>query len=637
MNSGFRKLALLILVGVLACGYALAQDTDGLIETYNNALANLDAVLTAGAEQGAEAFELLSRSSNQLLSLSLDTASESLTASLEQVLERARIAVQNQSQTDLVVQTAVLRGGFQRIVYDSALGAAVQGNLELAQARLAQLGADLNLPEATLAAVAAASVADEMRFAMEAGIADVVAQGLQVATSLAETDTAQAYQVLAASYGTFLLVQDSPRARSDMNESFIAAANALVAEENEAVVAELAELGNDFVLLENAALAGQPQVPQRPGVEGPPEAAPSGESGDPAVLPSSAGTDATPVETQPVETQPVETPVEAVPAASAVDTGEGAAVEGTATDLTLEELEVLLAEQQRAEAIELLRAEIAGYGVAADVADDLASRLYQNGFSELAEVVAGLYATSAKAAVAIEVGDEARTKGLVGDLALSYRDHLAPVLRVLDPSLHSQTEQLIGNVLDSLALRLQDVVVLVGQVAALDDALDRMPLSAAHDAIVTTALVWSGLVRLVFVIVFGLLAFVPLYLLNLAFGGGNRNWQLVGVALFLLLLPIIYEALAFIGNVVADLSGNEIFNVVASYSIFQNTIAQVVWALVTAAAILFAIAGLYGICVQFGLLGRKRGSSSTGDTRETNVRLSATEPADSLVDWDEEF
>ena len=37
---------------------------------------------------------------------------------------------------------------------------------------------------------------------------------------------------------------------------------------------------------------------------------------------------------------------------------------------------------------------------------------------------------------------------------------------------------------------------------------------------------------------------------------------------------------------------------------FQSSIGQVVWALLIVLAIVFAILGLYGICLQFGLLGR---------------------------------
>jgi hypothetical protein len=647
MNSAIRKLANLILVGVLVVGSAYAQEGDGLIETYNSAIANLEAVLEAGAEQGAAAFELLARSSNQLLALSLDSASESLTASLEQVLARAQIAVQNQSQTDLVVQTAVLRGGFQRIVYDSALSAATDGNFDLARARLGELITDLNLPETTATAVAEATTTDALRFAMEAGISNVVAQGLDVANNLSATDPAQAYQILAASYGTFLLVQDSPRAQTDMNQRFIDAANALVADEPEAevVTGALTDLGDDFTVLESAALTGQPEVQQRPSIEGTPdEGTPIDEGVEPAVLPSSEtnpevetapATTETPVEVAPTTTATTTDPVDPVATTTVTDGGEAEA--GTPTELTLEQLEALLAEQQRTEAIDRVRAEIVAYGVANGPATLHAERLVDAGFGNVGEVLDGLYAIGARAAVAAEVGDEAAAKGLIGDFSTNYQQQLAPIVRITDADLHGQTERMTASLLDGLALRLQDVVGLVGHVGAMSDALSGRQVSGTHNAIVTTSLFWNGLVRLIFVIVFGLLAFVPLYLLNLAFGGGNRNWQLVGVALFLLLLPIIYEAVAFIGNVVADLSGNDVFNAVASFSIFQNTIAQVVWAVVTAAAILFAIAGLYGICVQFGLLGRKGAAAPTGDTRETNVRASAVEPADSLVDWDEEF
>ena len=126
---------------------------------------------------------------------------------------------------------------------------------------------------------------------------------------------------------------------------------------------------------------------------------------------------------------------------------------------------------------------------------------------------------------------------------------------------------------------------------------------------------------------------MPLYLLNLAFGGGNRNWQWVGVSLFLLLLPIIFEGLISLGGLLAYLTGAQVLNALAPFSPFQNVVSQIVWVALTGTAIVFAVAGLYGICVQFGLLG-KRNEGSAEDPSQTMVEMGSPETA---IDWDEEF
>jgi membrane-anchored glycerophosphoryl diester phosphodiesterase (GDPDase) len=130
---------------------------------------------------------------------------------------------------------------------------------------------------------------------------------------------------------------------------------------------------------------------------------------------------------------------------------------------------------------------------------------------------------------------------------------------------------------------------------------------------------------------------VPLALLNLAFGGSNRNWQLVGVALFFLFLPVIYEGLSYLGTFLADVTGVDVLDSLARFSIFQNTISQVVWTLLMALAILFAIIGLRGICVQFGLIGkRKQDDVVPAEAPVTTIPANAT-GSETVVDWDEEF
>jgi hypothetical protein len=71
--------------------------------------------------------------------------------------------------------------------------------------------------------------------------------------------------------------------------------------------------------------------------------------------------------------------------------------------------------------------------------------------------------------------------------------------------------------------------------------------------------------------------------------------------------------------------------------VFDNTVAQTVWAALTLLAVLFAIAGLSGISRQFGLLGGRRRSRATSRPGERPAGSARhTESTARTVDWDDE-
>jgi hypothetical protein len=200
--------------------------------------------------------------------------------------------------------------------------------------------------------------------------------------------------------------------------------------------------------------------------------------------------------------------------------------------------------------------------------------------------------------------------------------------------LDTATTELVARLAETSALRLQDVVVLAGQIDGVGGAvLEGRPLPALQRGAQATTAVWAGPVRDLVSLVIGLLALVPLFLLNLAFGGGNRHWQTIGAALFLLWIPALFEGLVGLGGVLARYAGFDALLVLAPYSVLGNAQAQTVWAALTLLAIVFAIAGLSGISRQFGLLGGRRKAGVKG-TATSAPRL--TEATAKTVDWDDE-
>ena len=139
---------------------------------------------------------------------------------LEAAFSRAEQALVNGSETDLAVQAAVLRGGFRRSVYEAALGAAADGQLERAQTLLAAVERDLGLsgPGVT------GSSREALQTAFEARLAALALTRLDTPGD----DLESRYRTLADLYSYVFLVQDSPRLLPETRTSVLNTIRALV-------------------------------------------------------------------------------------------------------------------------------------------------------------------------------------------------------------------------------------------------------------------------------------------------------------------------------------------------------------------------------------------------------------------------
>ena len=239
---------------------------------------------------------------------------------------------------------------------------------------------------------------------------------------------------------------------------------------------------------------------------------------------------------------------------------------------------------------------------------------------------------------AVQEGDQAFAKARLSDVQATYGKFLSPLVSNRSSTQDSDTLNLLGSLSASPSLRQQDIATLNQQLASVSSTLGMdAPSSGLQGLANGVTGFWSGWPRMSVMIVLGILAFVPLYLLFLAFGGGNRNWQLIGYALFLLLVPVIYEGLSFLLSLINSFVNIPALEVLSRFSFFQNPIMQVLWAVLTALAILLATLGLYGICVQFGLLGKKN-DDVAGTIVETSPNSTSMESAKTTnFEWDEEF
>lgn len=628
MNRGPLPLVRAVVIAALLIGVASAQTDDAFLERYDIAMDNLQRSVASLPSDAVQARVDLDAAFSVLLTMSRETTAGALAAALERVVERARVAIGNASQDDLAVQVAVLEGGFQRLVYDAALRAAVEGDVTISRGRLLRLAADLGMGQADRDAIGDTSTSvATMRFDFEAGVAEVIATRLAVADELLASSVGGSYRSLARAYGAFLLVQDSPRASTSLNQYFVDAAQALVDERIEDSGASL-RLARDAVeQLGSAARTrqGAGAVPAPPTV---PSDLPATNDVAPSPLAEVPPTPDT-AEAEPVDAEtpvPPATPDEAAPQDTVV-----------LDESTLAALRLEIEAELRAERLGPIEDELANLGVSMLVRSERAEALLDAGFDSVGQAFDSVAARLGEALAAAQRGDADAAGSAMRAAASGYDAHVSPLVRLRSTTVDVDTAALLDLLADQSGLRTADVTVAAAQLEAargvLHGALDESALltGARH-----TLTAWHGLPRAIVLTVIGLLALVPLVLSNIAFGGGNRNWQLVGVALFLLLVPVIFEGLVGIAILLADLAGVELLLTLPALSPFTSVVGQVVWLTVMLLAIILVIRGLYGISAQFGLVGRRRAAAQpTAGARSTRSTRSTAATGES-IDWDDD-
>lgn len=618
MNARTRRLALGAVLALALATAAWAQDQDAFVQRYGIAVDHLRLSVAAMPADGVTARDNVDRAFASLLTLARDAAGSNLIAGMQRVFDRARTAIANGSRDDLAVQAAVLEGAFQRLLYDAALRAAIDGDLPLARARLLRIADDVGFGPAERAAVADPSQPmATLRYLMEVGVAETVTTRLSVAQELATSDRGAAYRALAQAYGPFLLVQDSPRTVATLNQDFVRAANALVADEGDDFRAAVDDVAGAVAAMGTAARERRASVP----------------GGGSAIAAVPTGT--TPADPDATAQPPSEADADAE---AAVEEPAGLAallpVDGEGFDLAALIFE--LEEAARRERLDALEAELAAAGLPMALRGAHAERLLDAGHETLASMTDAVAGHAARALAAAHAGDDEAARAAVGEAATTYAAVFAPIVRAVDPGLDTATADLLERLRLRAPLRVQDAVVLVGQVDAARGALAGEGVPWLQRNAAGTASVWSGNVRDVLTLVLGLLALIPLFLLNLAFGGGNRHWQAIGMALFLLWLPALYEGLIGLAGLLAAYAGFDALLPLAAYSAFGNVVAQAVWAALTLLAVVFAISGLAGISRQFGLLGARRKKGAPRGGEASSGRGTATDVTAKTVDWDDD-
>jgi hypothetical protein len=254
-----------------------------------------------------------------------------------------------------------------------------------------------------------------------------------------------------------------------------------------------------------------------------------------------------------------------------------------------------------------------------------------------------------EAQVQAETGQTDLARRTLAQVSTRYKTAIAPLIEALRPELARRTGQVFALAENAVGLRTSDFTVLSGELLENSLALEGRSLGAFHDLQVWLLQTILGIPRAFLFILAGLLAFFPLYLLTLTFGGRNTYWRFLGLAFFFLLLPAMMEGLSYIGSILSDSRYGRLpfLGVLTNLSIQQNLVAQLFWGLTVFLVIIFATIGLRGIATQFGLLQNQRTPLQKGrrtipqPTAAAGAAASAKPnpglTSETIVEWDEEF
>ncbi|MCC6311969.1 MAG: hypothetical protein IT345_13780 [Trueperaceae bacterium] len=627
------SLATAVLVVALWSGAAFAQE-DSLLQRYDLALENLQVATASVPGDGLQARDELERALNALLTLSRDATSSNLVQAMERTFERTRVAVENQSRTDMAVQTAVLGGGFSRLVLDSAFSNA-DGDLALARGRLEHLARSLAFSADAVSEITSAGSSAALRLAFEAGAADAVAAELEVAARLFDDDRDGAYVSLAKAYGDSLLVQDSPRVDATLNRDLVGAAQALVAGDRAELDAATERATTSLTRLAAAARSAATdagaadQTATQPTDE---VAAQEPAALAPDVLPEVvAGAQSEPVAEEPATVETAETAATAAQPAEAQ--GDGALTGPDLEQAVAARLAEIEAEERRTH-VDAVSLDLVGAGVPRALAGREAERVVDAGFADLGAVFTELDAGAGRMLAGVRRGDQTEAHAALTGIASTYGAVLAPSLRQVAPDVAQGTDDLLATLADTARLSTTDAALVGARTGIIRGAFAGEPVGVADAVETTVATAWSGLPRNVVYIVLALLAIVPLVLLKMAFGGSNRNWRLVGWALFLLLVPTFYQGIVALVDLLSGYVDMAWLPDLGRWSMFGGLTGQAVWAVLVLVALVLAIVGLRGICVQFGLLGGQKKSVAPPPAAAVPKKSST---GNTTIDWDEEF
>jgi hypothetical protein len=264
------------------------------------------------------------------------------------------------------------------------------------------------------------------------------------------------------------------------------------------------------------------------------------------------------------------------------------------------------------------------------VAYDLGFAYYQ----DFLEVLTQTQLQLGLATAALGQGNQGEARAHLEAAFWNFSAKIEPLAALVNPSLTERTLRALTRLTQAVGVRAIDVFPVYEALEELGRQFRTGPRETPWLDFRLSLLNLVGIPRAVFFLLAAALAFFPLYLIRLTFGGRNVYWNLLGLAFLFLLLPILAEGLSYFGSVMAEYGGLPWLAALANLSIGQGLLPYLAWGLSAFLVVALAGAGLRGIAAQFGLL-KERGAEVTASGIESKPATTLT--SETIVEWDEEF
>lgn len=489
-------------------------------------------------------------------------------------LQEARQALLRKSQADLEARLLLVRHLLGKALMDGFLAA----KREERDAFLGRLARATGLPQALVQEVRSLSP-EEARRRLEAYYLQAMAEDL--GRALGAGSRPEAYLALARAYARYLVIQDSPQSTLRAQEFVQALAKV---SGGEAFREEVATLRQKVLAWRGRIEPPrQTQVPPGPATVQAPSTPPPPAPAPPQPTPAPASPSPVPP-SPPNEVETFYVPPWASPE-------KAAQIRSVARDL--------------------------GYTYIFEFLADL-DRVAQ---------------TVGQATSALGRGDTGIARSLLESGLFLFQKNAEPILSLVNPTLTESVRRGFATLYEAPGVRVMDVFVLYDALQELSRQYQGGPRPTPWLNLQLFLLNFAGIPRATFFLVAMMLAFFPLYLIRLTFGGRNIYWNLLGLAFFILFLPILGDGLSYFGAIMADYGRAPWLAVLNNLSIGQGLVPYLSWGLTIFLVVALATAGLRGIAAQFGLL-KERGA----EVAPTSERLpSTTLTSETIVEWDEEF
>jgi hypothetical protein len=612
----------LLVIALAATPQAQAQAAvPDLISGYRSITTSLNGARSALTADPAGALSRIESALNTFRGLASQLRSQQLIDGATQALNNAKLAIGRRSLPDLIAQVTQVTSVLQRALYDRYFTELSSGRTNSAVRYASTLGEALSMPQSARAGLRQATVdnnATKARSILENRVAEQMIATLRQARDT--RDRAQAFQSAVRSYGSFLIVQDSPRVGDLTVGEFSGAIQALTTGDTATFRSTTTSLLDKVSAFGRRARGMAASAPSPTS----PATSPAAPKPTPPATPNPAPT----VQAQPPATPPaVQATPKPQPAPTAVVQPQAVA----ASSLSLSS--------------ESARRELIQAGVNNEQAGTLAADLASQGYTSLKAVTDALYVQLAQAQARIQ---DSRVSDGRADLEAArnlFNKAVQPALEVVQPALSARVAGMLDASLSGTGLRSADFGVLMGEVDAVRQAFSAQGQSGLQALMASIQPFWLNLRGLLLLVV-GLTIWYPIYLLTLAFGGRNPYWRFIMIAMILLFVPPILEGFGWLGSIISQLTGLTVLDGLSVLSILHSPIAQIIWVLTLLLTVIFATMGFYGIAQQFGLIRTRQQAApamaameTTAPSRTSNVR-NPTEPGNqdkTVVEWDEEF